>query len=52
MSPFAVFIPRRVYAFWTVLRIRVQRWKYFHFRHDGAYTRTLQQRVARGKGWA
>lgn len=28
------------------------RWKCRVFHHDGAYTRTLQRAVARGKGWA
>lgn len=42
----------RLYQFFTIWRIRLQRWKYHHFHHDGAYTRTLQRECARGKGWA
>jgi len=36
----------------TTLYLIWLRWKCRVLRHDGAYTRTLQRAVARGKGWA
>lgn len=36
---------------WQLLYLKWLRWKHRALAHDGAYTRTLQRAVARGKGW-